>query len=136
MRVHHLNCITTCPMGGRLMDDGPESIVQRGHLTNHCLLVEAPASLVLVDTGFGLRDVANPSSRLSAFFLGMLAPDFREAMTARRQVEALGFDAADVRHIVLTHLDFDHAGGLDDFPGATIHLLQSERDAALVETTA
>jgi glyoxylase-like metal-dependent hydrolase (beta-lactamase superfamily II) len=24
-----------------------------------------------------------------------------------------------VRHIVLTHLDFDHAGGLEDFPEAT-----------------
>ena len=28
----------------------------------------------------------------------------------------------DVTDIVLTHLDFDHAGGLDDFPAATVHL--------------
>jgi glyoxylase-like metal-dependent hydrolase (beta-lactamase superfamily II) len=122
-------------MGGRLMDDGPESIVRRGHLTNHCLLAEAGDALVLVDTGFGLRDVADPASRLSAFFLGMLSPEFREEMTAIRQVEALGFDPADVRHIVLTHLDFDHAGGLDDFPAATVHMLQSERDAALAQST-
>lgn len=28
---------------------------------------------------------------------------------ALRQIEAPGFSARDVRHIVLTHLDFDHA---------------------------
>jgi len=39
-------------------------------------------------------------------------------------------DASDVRHIVLTHLGFDHAGGLDDFPAATVHLLRQESDHA------
>jgi glyoxylase-like metal-dependent hydrolase (beta-lactamase superfamily II) len=72
---------------------------------------------------------------LSTFFLALLNPDFREEMTAARQIERLGFRAADVRHIVLTHLDFDHAGGLDDFPEATIHMLQQERDYALEQKT-
>jgi glyoxylase-like metal-dependent hydrolase (beta-lactamase superfamily II) len=53
-----------------------------------------------------------------------------ETETAIRQIERLGFEPRDVRHIVLTHLDFDHAGGLDDFPEATIHLLQAEYDTA------
>lgn len=44
-------------------------------------------------------------------------------MPGRRQLEQLGFSARDVRHIVLTHLDFDHAGGL---PEATVHVMQSE----------
>lgn len=60
-----------------------------------------------------LRDVRDPASRLSGFFLLLLAPDCREEVTAVRQVERLGFL---VRHIVLTHLDLDHTGGLDDFP--------------------
>lgn len=29
-----------------------------------------------------------------------------------------------------THLDFDHAGGLEDFPSAEIHVLRAEYDAA------
>jgi glyoxylase-like metal-dependent hydrolase (beta-lactamase superfamily II) len=37
--------------------------------------------------------------------------------TAVRQIERLG-SPADVRHILPTHLDFDHAGGLEDLPGA------------------
>jgi glyoxylase-like metal-dependent hydrolase (beta-lactamase superfamily II) len=133
MRIRHLNCISTCPLGGRLMDG--RSLGVRGRLTNHCLLVETDAGLVLVDTGLGLRDVANPRGRLSHFFLALVSPDFREDLTAVRQVEALGYAAADVRHIVLTHLDFDHAGGLDDFPNATVHMMARERESALARKT-
>jgi len=86
MRIHHLNCISSCPLGGRLMDGRTPGVLARGALCCHCLLVETAASLVLVDTGFGLRDVADPRSRLSAFFLRMNAPDFREDLT-RYQVE-------------------------------------------------
>src|SRR3954466_4163679 len=111
------------------MDGRTPSVLTRGELACHCLLVETASSLVLVDTGLGLRDVANPRSRLSGFFLALVKPDFREEMTAVRQVARLGHDPRDVRHIVLSHLDFDHAGGLDDFPHATVHLLARERDA-------
>lgn len=131
MRVHHLDCISMCPRGGRLMDGSARSILERAHLVCHCLLVETQEGLVLVDTGFGLRDVADPRGRLSRTFLAMLAPDLRQEMTAIRQIERLGLDPDDVRHIVLTHLDFDHAGGLDDFPQATVHLLASERADAV-----
>lgn len=135
MRVHHLNCISTCPLGGRLMDGRSRSMVARGHLACHCLLVETADDLVMVDTGLGLRDVAHPRTRLSAFFLALLRPEFREEMTAVRQVERLGFQASDVRHILLSHLDFDHAGGLDDFPRATVHMLGIEREHAEAQRT-
>lgn len=128
MRVHHLNCISACPLGGRLMDGRSRGL--RGKLACHCLLLETASQLVLVDTGYGLRDVADPKSRLSAFFLELMDPDFREDMTAVRQIERLGFSARDVRHIVLTHLDFDHAGGLDDFPEATVHMMIDEGEDA------
>lgn len=104
-------------------------------LVCHCLLVETANALVLVDTGYGLRDVADPRGRLSAFFLRLMRPELREEMTAVRQIAALGFDPLDVRHVVLTHLDFDHAGGLDDFPQAAVHMLARERDTALPRRT-
>src|SRR5690606_38720241 len=85
MRAHHLNCISTCPLGGSLMDG--RSMGLRGRLACHCLLLEAANELVLVDTGFGTRDVHAPRPRLSGFFLTLLAPDFREGMTAIRQVQ-------------------------------------------------
>jgi len=117
------------------MDGRTPSFVRRGELACHCLLVETADSLVLVDTGLGLGDVREPYSRLSAFFLALVSPDFREDLTAVRQIARLGYDPADVRHIVLSHLDFDHAGGLDDFPGATVHMLQAEHDNAAAQGT-
>jgi glyoxylase-like metal-dependent hydrolase (beta-lactamase superfamily II) len=117
------------------MDGLSPSFLQRGHLTCHCLLIETGDNLVLVDTGYGLKDVHDPHSRLSEFFLKQLKPDFREEMTARRQIEKLGFRADDVRHIILSHLDFDHAGGLDDFPSAKVHMMQSEKLGAKAQKT-
>ena len=78
MRIHHLNCISTCPAGGHLMDGRTPGVLTRGHLCCHCLLVETNDGLVLVDTGLGLQDCAHPRTRLSAFFLALLAPEFRE----------------------------------------------------------
>ncbi|HEY0084925.1 MAG TPA: MBL fold metallo-hydrolase [Allosphingosinicella sp.] len=132
MRIHHLNCGTDCPFGGALFDGRSKGLT--GHLVCHCLLIETDAGLVLVDTGYGLRDVAHPHRpphpRITKTMRGMLNIKLREEETAIRQVERLGFSPADVRHIVLTHLDFDHAGGLEDFPNATIHLMDAEFSAA------
>jgi glyoxylase-like metal-dependent hydrolase (beta-lactamase superfamily II) len=133
MRVHHLNCGTDCPLGGALFDGRSAGLT--GRLVCHCLLIETDAhGLVLVDTGYGLRDVDHPhrapDPRITRVMRTMLNIKLREQETAIRQVERLGFRASDVRHIVLTHLDFDHAGGLEDFPHATVHLLEEEWSAA------
>ena len=83
---------------------------------------------MLVDTGYGHRRLEQ--RRLSKFFTALNQPQLRESETAVAQVRALGFDPADVRHIVVTHLDFDHAGGLEDFPNATVHLTAREKEVA------
>lgn len=134
MNIYHLNCISSCPLGGRLMD-GHSHNFSRGELINHCLLIEDQGKLILVDTGFGLYDVRYPEERLSRFFLSALRPDFRESLTAIGQIKKLGFNPKDVRDIVLTHLDFDHAGGLDDFPWAKVHMLHHEKESALAQKT-
>lgn len=133
MRIHHLNCGSDCPLGGALFDGRSHGLL--GHLVCHCLLIETDAhGLVLVDTGYGLRDVAHaharPDPRITLPWRMLLNIRLREEETAIRQIEALGFRAQDVRHIVLTHLDFDHAGGLEDFPHATVHVMQREYDDA------
>jgi glyoxylase-like metal-dependent hydrolase (beta-lactamase superfamily II) len=51
--------------------------------------------------------------------------------TAINQVRALGFDPQDVRHIVMTHLHLDHAGGIADFPWAQVHIFRNEFDSVL-----
>lgn len=132
MRVHHLNCATDCPLGGAIFDG--RSAGPLGLIVGHCLLIETDAhGLVLVDTGYGLKDVHHPHeppARIPRFFRGLLNIRLREEETAVRQIEALGFRREDVRHIVLTHLDFDHAGGIEDFPNAAVHLMADEYAAA------
>lgn len=128
MHVHHLNCGCMCPLGGALFDGFSRGLT--AHLICHCLLIETDRGLVLIDTGFGLRDIQAPYSRLSPFFIHFNNIQFDQKYTAIEQIKQLGFSASDVRHIVLTHLDFDHAGGLEDFPEATVHVMQSEIDTA------
>src|SRR3546814_13575657 len=40
------------------------------------------------------------------------------------------FDPRDVRHISITHLDFDHAGGIEDLPAAAGHVTGREKVVA------
>jgi len=128
MRIHHLNCGSHCPLGGAIFDGASHGLFAHG--VTHCLLVETGSGLVLVDTGYGLEDVRHPRSRLAWTWPTVLNAQLSEADTALRQIEALGFSAEDVRHIVLTHLDFDHAGGIEDFPHARVHVMERERDVA------
>jgi glyoxylase-like metal-dependent hydrolase (beta-lactamase superfamily II) len=105
-------------------------MLERALVVCHCLAIETGEGLVLIDTGFGMEDARNPG-QLGGVFRALMKPRPRFETTALEQLEALGFGASDVRHIVTTHLDLDHAGGLPDFPQAEVHLLAAELEAAL-----
>jgi len=128
MRIHHLNCGTCCPAGGRLFDGTSDSPL--AHLVCHCLLIESDQGLILVDTGLGTRDIAMPGRRIAPFFRVLNNPLLRPEETAVAQIGRLGFKPEDVRHILISHLDFDHAGGIEDFPHAAIHITAREKEVA------
>jgi glyoxylase-like metal-dependent hydrolase (beta-lactamase superfamily II) len=115
VKVHHLNC-------GTMDSPGAPTIC-------HVLLVETEGGLVLVDSGYGLADCADPARIGPTRYL--FRPRFDPDETAARQVERLGFHRADVRHIVTTHFDMDHIGGISDFPDAQIHVTTAEVDGAV-----
>jgi glyoxylase-like metal-dependent hydrolase (beta-lactamase superfamily II) len=122
--VHHINCGTMAPavaLGGR---------VTPARLVAHCLLVEGDRGLTLVDTGFGTADLAAPNKRLGRAFVMAMGASLDPAETAISQVRSIGHAPEDVTNVVLTHLDLDHAGGLGDFPNATVHVFGDELDAA------
>ena len=129
MRIHHLNCASFCPFGGHFLD-GMTPGIGSSRLVCHCLLIESEKGLILVDTGLGLKDVEHPKERITTFSRQLLRPSLLKKETAHSQIKELGFEPKDVTHIILTHLDFDHAGGLDDFPHAEIHVMNAERRAA------
>ncbi|WP_329234206.1 MBL fold metallo-hydrolase [Actinoallomurus sp. NBC_01490] len=126
MKIHHLNCGSVRTIEATY--DGPPP----AHAVNHCLLAETDADgLVLVETGLGLADVRDPDATLGADWVTMAEPVLDEEETAVRQIARLGHSPGDVRHVIVTHLDVDHCGGLPDFPDARVHVLAAELEAAL-----
>lgn len=123
MKVHHLNCGTMRPIGTVLL---PE--IFSGAIPCHCLLIEHNDRLVLVDSGVSSLDLAD-TRRLggSRWFLKFQVNASKPALQWLRD---LGYQPTDLTDIVLTHLDLDHAGGVADFPHATVHVHAPEYDAA------
>lgn len=67
----------------------------------NCLLVETPAGRVLVETGIGER-LSEKARAMRGYAGTPIEPRLREA----------GFDPASIDVVAMSHLHFDHAGGL------------------------
>jgi len=67
---------------------------------------------ILVDTGYDTEEAMRRGR-----------PTLREPMAA---IGALGLSPDDIDEIVVTHLHYDHAGGLRHFPNARIHIQEAE----------
>jgi glyoxylase-like metal-dependent hydrolase (beta-lactamase superfamily II) len=93
-----------------------------------CLLTETNQGLVLVDTGPGQNDYVHRPGIMRAFQVVTIVP-MNSNEAAVRQIAQLGYAPEDVRHIVLTHMHFDHCGGLPDFPHARVHVHGREVEA-------
>lgn len=128
LRITHLNCSSMCPIGGWLASG---SLSGKAELFCHCLLIETNEGLVLTDTGIGIRSMRRPDYYLGTVFMHTIRPKLDEAEAAVSQILRLGYKPSDVRHIVLTHLDPDHAGGIGDFPKAKIHVFEKEHSSAM-----
>jgi len=101
---------------------------------NLAILVETDQGLVLVDTGLGLHDHESPT-RMVRIFHRIFRIPYAPNETAIRQFEGMDISPSSVSHIVMTHLHFDHAGGLPDFSWAKVHLHQKEFAALLKPNT-
>jgi N-acyl homoserine lactone hydrolase len=99
------------------------------------LLEHPSAGLVLVDTGMH-GSIADGGWRARTRNLGAVGlmmsrnASMRPEQTVVAQLRARGLDAADVQLVVMTHLHFDHASALCDFPNATVLVDGREWDAA------
>jgi glyoxylase-like metal-dependent hydrolase (beta-lactamase superfamily II) len=92
----------------------------------NCLLVETPAGRVLIETGIGER-VSDKVREMRGYLGRPIVP----------ALEAAGFDPATVDVVAMSHLHFDHAGGLlradgsKAFPRARIVAQRAEWEIAL-----
>jgi len=87
------------------------------------VLIERDNDLVLFDTGIGTRieqEMRHPIYWGNLFFHRfVMRTKFDPTHDALvHQLPRLGFKPSDVRNVVISHLHWDHAGGMRDFPHA------------------
>jgi glyoxylase-like metal-dependent hydrolase (beta-lactamase superfamily II) len=87
-------------------------------------LIQHPREgIVLIDTGY-TSHIYDWIGLPGFFYKRLLQPDLIPENEPIAILEKMGLSAADVRHVILTHLHPDHACGLTVFPNATIHASQ------------
>ncbi|ELR71321.1 hypothetical protein C900_02936 [Fulvivirga imtechensis AK7] len=94
-------------------------------LVCHCLLLKDKNGIALVDAGMGYVDAAGSESG-TRWFANKYGRRFNRDETALAKLKKLGIRAKDVQHVILTHMDPDHIGGLADFPRLTLHVSSEE----------
>ena len=114
--IHFLNDGLWWDDGGAQFGIVPREIWQREKQPNErgritmsltCPLIVTRSELIVVDTGIG--------NRLSAREQQFFTPQRGSGLTG--QLRALGYTREDVTHVVLSHLHFDHLGGVIDKGG-------------------
>lgn len=74
------------------------------------------AQVILVDTGYDVQEAKLRGRPIQ--------------MDPREALKPLGIKAEDVTQVIVTHLHYDHAGGLHLFPNATLHMQAAEMQFA------
>ncbi|MGD9571366.1 MAG: N-acyl homoserine lactonase family protein [Thermoleophilia bacterium] len=128
MRIH---LIETGRLRGNatfLRGDGMAAALRRPRPVEFPVLsaiVEHPDGLIAIDTGLR-ENVRVPWTlrRIAPTPVARPAGGLAAAMRAR------GLEPEDVRLVVLTHLDWDHAGGVADLPAARVLVHRTELAAA------
>jgi glyoxylase-like metal-dependent hydrolase (beta-lactamase superfamily II) len=96
-------------------------------------LVEHPgAGPILIDTGLDPVVADEPRKSFGRLLAATSAKTFSMAssQTVPTQLRARGVDPDQVKHVLMTHLHYDHASGISQFPEATFLVTKREWDAA------
>jgi len=102
----------------------------RGRRISHSVVVvRHPQGLLLIDTGLG-QEIEQQFAEEMPWTLRWLT-SFENPAPARDQLQAAGIHPSEVREILLTHLHWDHAGGIKDFPQARVWHPQEGIEEAL-----
>jgi len=94
-------------------------------------LLDTEDGWVLLDAGLNPdngRDAARVQERFGRF--GLRPPVIRDAHLLEPQLRAIGVAAADIKHVVLSHLHYDHAGCLAYFQHAFVWIQRREFEHA------
>lgn len=112
----------------------PEAVVVKGakwkacELPALCGLLEHPQfGPILYDTGYSSHFFTETRPFPYRFY-AWVTPSYLEK-TLLAQLEERGFQASDIRYILISHFHADHMSGLKDFPNATFICFKSGLDS-------
>lgn len=138
VRVHPLLCaMQKAPPNYHVRPGGPLALPRMflkprskwAELPIVAFLVEHPtAGAILVDTGFDESVADNPKENLGTIEARVHDIDMRQSIP--EAIAQRGVIAADVKTVVMTHLHFDHASGISQFPNATFVVSRQEWESA------
>jgi N-acyl homoserine lactone hydrolase len=94
-------------------------------------LVHHPsAGMVLVDTGLHPSIAADPRQNFGRLGVRFAPATLEAGEDVPAQLRAKGIDTRDVKVVVMTHLHFDHASAISEFPSSTFVISEQEWLAA------
>lgn len=100
-------------------------------------LIETRNGRILFDVGCDYAKIADPVRRAQYYdpeIFAFGAPEMQESQRLPHHLAKLGLTPADVDVVFLSHLHFDHAGGLCDVCGTEVHVQHDELEAAQTST--
>jgi N-acyl homoserine lactone hydrolase len=90
-------------------------------------LLDTKTGWVLLDAGLNPANAHDPARMQERFWCrGMTAPVIRDIHSLDTQLADLGVRIADIGHVILSHLHYDHCGYLRHFPHARISIQRRE----------
>jgi N-acyl homoserine lactone hydrolase len=113
----------TAPAGLGLTGEGRISVPVPFYVLEH------PGGVALFDCGLPAAMVDHEDSFRQALRANDVDASLTPAETVASHLERLDIDPARVSRVVLSHLHFDHAGGLGELPNATLVVQRREWEA-------
>jgi N-acyl homoserine lactone hydrolase len=97
------------------------------------LIRHPTAGSFLVDTGLHPSVTDKPAANMGRIISRYARPRLEPEQALPAQLRARGVDPHEIAHVVMTHLHFEHASGMAEFPRATFILTEAEWRAATTE---
>ena len=97
------------------------------------LIHHPTAGAILVDTGLHPSVESTPAANLGRLVTSFGHPRLGPGEDVPAQLRTRGLEPRDVKVVVMTHLHFDHASGMSEFPGSTFVVSTAEWEAATTD---
>jgi len=86
-----------------------------------CFLIRHPsAGLILVDTGLHPSIASDPAENLGRLTTWLMRPSMDPGQDVLSQLRDRNVNPSDIRMVIFTHLHYDHASAISEFPDATL----------------